>query len=40
VGKRADLAFWRISRPAELSYGLGANPLTAVMYGGKIRRSK
>jgi imidazolonepropionase len=37
VGKRADLAFWRISRPAELSYGLGANPCTAVMYGGKIR---
>jgi imidazolonepropionase len=37
VGKRADLAFWRIGRPAELSYGLGANPLAAVMYGGKIR---
>jgi imidazolonepropionase len=38
VGKRADLAFWRISRPAELSYGLGANPLAAVIYGGKIRK--
>jgi imidazolonepropionase len=39
VGKRADLAFWRISRPAELCYGLGANPLAAVMYRGKIRGS-
>jgi imidazolonepropionase len=37
VGKRADLAFWRIGRPAELSYGLGSNPIAAVMYGGKIR---
>jgi imidazolonepropionase len=37
VGKRADLAFWRIERPAELCYGLGGNPCTAVMYGGKIR---
>lgn len=37
VGKRADLAFWRIGQPAELCYGLGANPLAAVMYRGKIR---
>jgi imidazolonepropionase len=37
VGKRADLAFWRVGRPAELSYGLGGNPLAAVMYRGKIR---
>jgi imidazolonepropionase len=37
VGKRADLAFWRIERPAELSYGLGANPCVAVMHRGKIR---
>jgi imidazolonepropionase len=37
VGKRADLAFWRIGRPAQLCYGLGANPLVAVMYRGKIR---
>jgi imidazolonepropionase len=39
VGKRADLAFWRIGRPAELCYGLGANPLAAVMYRGKMRGS-
>lgn len=37
VGKRADLAFWRIERPADLCYGLGANPCAAVMYRGKIR---
>lgn len=39
VGKRADLAFWRIERPAQLCYGLGANPLAAVMYRGKIREA-
>jgi imidazolonepropionase len=39
VGKRADLAFWRVARPAELCYELGANPCAAVMYRGKIRRS-
>jgi len=37
VGKRADLAFWRIERPAQLCYGLGGNPLAAVMYRGKLR---
>ena len=39
VGKRADLAFWRIERPAQLCYGLGGNPLAAVMYRGKIREA-
>jgi imidazolonepropionase len=37
AGKRADLAFWRIERPAQLCYGLGANPLAAVMYRGALR---
>jgi imidazolonepropionase len=37
VGKRADLAFWRIERPAQLCYGLGGNPCAAVMYRGRIR---
>ena len=37
VGKRADVAFWRIERPAELCHGLGANPCVDVMYGGKLR---
>ncbi len=37
AGKRADLAMWRIERPAQLSYGLGANPCVASMHRGKIR---
>jgi imidazolonepropionase len=37
VGKRADIAFWRIERPAELCYGLGANPCAGVMHRGKLR---
>ena len=37
VGKRADLALWRIERPAELCYALGANPCAAVMHRGKVR---
>jgi imidazolonepropionase len=37
VGKRADLAFWRIERPAELCYALGANPLLSVMHRGALR---
>jgi imidazolonepropionase len=37
VGKRADLAFWRIERPAQLCYGLGGNPCAAVMYRGTMR---
>jgi imidazolonepropionase len=37
VGKRADVAFWRIERPAELCYGLGANPCVNVLYRGQLR---
>jgi len=37
VGKRADLALWRIERPAELCYALGANACVAVMHRGKVR---
>jgi imidazolonepropionase len=40
AGKRADLAFWRIDRPAELCYGLGANPCVEVLYGGKSRPAR
>jgi imidazolonepropionase len=40
VGKRADLAFWRIGQPAELCYGLGANPCAAVMHKGRLRELK
>jgi imidazolonepropionase len=37
IGKRADFALWRIDRPAELSYGLGANPCIGVVYAGTPR---
>jgi imidazolonepropionase len=37
VGKRADVAFWRIDRPAELCYGMGANPCVGVMHRGNLR---
>jgi len=34
AGKRADFALYRIERPAELCYNLGANPCTRVVRGG------
>lgn len=34
VGKRADFALYRIDRPAELCYSLGANPCVGVIRGG------
>jgi imidazolonepropionase len=37
VGKRADIALWRIERPAELAYNLGANPCEGVIFGGHAR---
>ncbi len=37
VGKRADFALWRIDRPAELCYGLGANPCIGVVHRGQLR---
>ncbi|HLZ98024.1 MAG TPA: imidazolonepropionase [Steroidobacteraceae bacterium] len=37
VGKRADFALYRIDRPAELCYNLGANPCVSVVHGGAIR---
>lgn len=37
VGKRADFALWRIERPAELCYALGANPLEGVVFRGRAR---
>jgi imidazolonepropionase len=37
AGKRADIAFWRIERPAELCYGMGANPCAGAMHRGKLR---
>jgi imidazolonepropionase len=35
-GKRADFALWKIERPADLAYAIGANPCAAVVRGGRI----
>ena len=35
-GQRADLAVWDITRPAELSYRIGFNPLHSRIFGGVI----
>jgi imidazolonepropionase len=37
AGKFADIALWRIERPAELCYALGANPCAGVIYRGELR---
>lgn len=38
VGKRADLTFWRIGRPAELAYTIGSRPCAQVVHGGQTVR--
>lgn len=38
VGQRADLAIWDVETPAELSYGIGINPLHKRIFGGTIAR--
>ncbi|WP_417838164.1 imidazolonepropionase [Tritonibacter scottomollicae] len=35
-GLRADLAIWDVTRPAELAYRIGFNPLHARVSGGKL----
>ena len=35
VGKKADIAIWDISSPAELCYWIGSNPLQSLIVGGK-----
>ena len=35
IGKRADFAVWDITSPAELAYGIGHSPCSAVYVGGK-----
>lgn len=35
-GLRADLAIWGVTRPAELAYRIGFNPLHARVSGGKL----
>jgi len=40
VGKQADLVFWDIQSPAELSYQMGGNPCIQVIKKGKVIISK
>jgi imidazolonepropionase len=35
-GKRADLALWRVARPADLSYAIGFNPCVGAVHGGVL----
>ena len=35
AGMRADLAIWNVRDPAELSYGIGINPLHGRIFGGR-----
>jgi imidazolonepropionase len=37
AGKVADFVLWDVERPAELAYGIGVNPLHAVVKGGVAR---
>lgn len=36
AGRRADLAVWNISHPAELAYRIGFNPLYSRIFGGTL----
>jgi imidazolonepropionase len=36
AGLRADLAIWEVTDPAELSYGIGINPLHHRIFAGAI----
>jgi imidazolonepropionase len=36
IGKRADLALWRIRQPAELCYGMGSNPCVGIAQAGIV----
>ena len=37
VGKAADFALWKITRPADLSYLIGINPHHATVFQGRVR---
>ena len=40
TGKLADFALWKIERPGELAYAIGANPCTQVVNAGVPRRPR
>ncbi|MFT5114310.1 MAG: imidazolonepropionase [Parasphingorhabdus sp.] len=37
IGKQADLVLWDVAEPAELSYRIGGNPCSRVMYKGVMQ---
>lgn len=37
VGKAADFALWKITRPADLSYLIGINPHHVTVFQGQLR---
>jgi imidazolonepropionase len=39
VGYDADLALWDITRPADLAYQIGLNPIEGIMSQGKWRQA-
>lgn len=39
VGCDADLALWDITRPADLAYQIGLNPIQSIMFQGKWRKT-
>ncbi len=39
-GMRADFSLWRVDRPADLAYAIGANPCCGVVVGGHVKRVK
>jgi imidazolonepropionase len=36
AGKTADFVLWNIDTPAQLAYGIGANPCAVVVRGGAV----
>ncbi|PRC90895.1 imidazolonepropionase [Solimicrobium silvestre] len=36
VGMKADFALWDVDRPADLSYAIGANPCSGVVFDGRL----
>ena len=37
AGQRADFVLWNVEHPAELSYGLGANPRVSTVFKGEVK---
>ena len=40
IGMKADFSLWRVDRPADLSYAIGANPCCDVVFSGQIQKRR